>query len=38
VLAGKIVGAPDPSSPLKESDTLFVSGSPKDLARVAALR
>ncbi len=38
VLAGTIASAPDPSLPLKESDTLFVSGAPKDLARVAALR
>jgi trk system potassium uptake protein TrkA len=38
MLTGSIAGIPDPEAPLKDSDTLFVSGAPADLARVATIR
>lgn len=38
MLTGTIAGIPDPEAPLKDSDTLFVSGAPTDLARVATIR
>ena len=38
VLTGTIVGVPDPDAVLKDSDTLFVSGTKSDLARVTRLR
>lgn len=38
MLTGTIAGIPDPEAPLKDSDTLFVSGAPADLARVATIR
>ncbi|MGH7552213.1 MAG: potassium channel family protein [Longimicrobiales bacterium] len=37
VLTDAIVPAPDPDSPLKDSDTLLVAGKDADLARAAAL-
>jgi trk system potassium uptake protein TrkA len=38
MLTGSMAGVPDPEAPLKDSDTLFVSGAPADLARVATIR
>ena len=38
VLTDKMLTAPDPDEPLKESDTLLVAGSEEDLARVAQVR
>lgn len=38
MLTGSIAGIPDPEAPLKDSDTLFVSGAPSDLARIATIR
>lgn len=38
MLTGSIAGIPDPEALLKDSDTLFVSGAPTDLARVATIR
>jgi trk system potassium uptake protein len=38
MLTGSIAGIPDPDAPLKDSDTLFVSGAPADLARVATIK
>jgi trk system potassium uptake protein len=38
MLTGSIAGIPDPEALLKDSDTLFVSGAPSDLARVATIR
>jgi trk system potassium uptake protein TrkA len=35
VLHDRIVPVPDPDSPLKESDTLLLSGDDEDLARAA---
>ena len=37
VLTGEMIPVPDPSSPLKDSDTLLVAGKDEDLARAAKL-
>lgn len=38
VLRDEMIPVPDPDEPLKESDTLLVSGKDKDLARAAGVR
>lgn len=38
VLRDEMIPVPDPDEPLKESDTLLVSGKDKDLARAARVR
>jgi trk system potassium uptake protein TrkA len=38
VLQDRIIPVPDPDSPLKESDTLLLSGDDEDLARVAKVK
>jgi trk system potassium uptake protein TrkA len=37
VLRDEIIPVPDPDAPLKESDTLLVSGEDENLARCARL-
>ena len=37
VLSGEMIPVPDPNAPLKDSDTLLVSGKDADLARAAKL-